>query len=1269
MWPKLLDMSKDECKRLLRRIELEAYAGIISAFRAQGDLTKDKKQILDELATTLSISTERHRAEVRRAVNDEKLSTVAERLSGPNNSSEWAIEGRRLIPLMPRLVPQTVFSLTANQAANAAFSHNLTLPLPSQTAKKEASSENSVKLPSPSSNVVVLPSGLSIPIKGGPDVDVESIPAKKSRRDSSHLQSKEPISSSVAPVLQTSLSPSLSVPSMSFTKSTTGNTITSNRSSSLSSSKHQVILVSSSSTSYTPSILQRSQSVPSAKPSFTKAGTKQSVILTSVSGQSFRQSESVSVGKHPGIAAGARQHTGISNTPLINRQKIAVSGRQGEASGSRISTSDMMPGTTAGGAGARKQSGNVGSVSAVNSSIITARTTASVISSQMTYVAPSMAGKPRGRAVSKQKLQKQVNMTPTCGITTPTEEVTSSKKQPGKSDIGMKILTQSVTAGTKLPRSSNQSSPLVEMSHKVSLATGTISTGKPVTSVAGHKVIISSTSAGVVPHHVAVTTPLIRTKPSTVSSMSSVNAKVVQGGTVNIGSGSKVVVTSAVVNQKVIQTIKATTTANVSQTVTSIVGSKSSMLLHKSYTQGSQVVISDPSKSPQAHVTSSLLQRPKISMVSAAPTSTTAPSFLSAGICFPSPQNTSSIAMTSVKSSGSRGMRSPITMVTPGSLLSQKRSVGSVSPNTLQSSGNTRVVEDVQSGRQGRDYSGSFTRGLLGSYPHPNNEWIDYDGSPPDSSASSAIKALLEFRSHPDAQKHSQTIDLSHIGSKSASKTTSLLTMPSTQLTTAPSRLTHRALLTTRVPQPATDMPTLGSPAGDVSQSSPTLLTNIQSRLKKALMSDRPEKPASAASFLQSATAEVEKAFQEQSKIHPAKQDVSLKETVLSCSQDERASSPSRQSNSHIHMKGQSQKGKKESQEVTIEDQGVVTDRVNVSSEEVSSFVDQFEQFLESEGIEEVSEIQEKSQSDHVAMQKSSVSKKTGQSTDSFKSLSEVLSSTPAGLSDCVSSGSVATDFALPSWRKKTDFETLTCGQKGAASVVMESTSVDISQMKLEDFTSQRLQDSEDVDDEKQSNTSLESSPVKITGSCVNVCVSAGTGLGSEETQGVRISNRKRKAPAPIDEEPGPTSMSSWARAAFNLLQRVMRFRGANRSKGDLNAASWFTRPVAASEAPGYNRVIKYPMDFGTVKRKLENGRYDNFADFHNDMMLVHNNCVQYNPPGHEIRRDCEEVFQFYTAEYKKLIERWEKLSPKKPKVEDQRSDKGKSIASRSIIL
>lgn len=53
MWPMLLDISKEECKRILRRMELEAYSSIVSAFRAQGDLTKDKKKILQDLQSTL----------------------------------------------------------------------------------------------------------------------------------------------------------------------------------------------------------------------------------------------------------------------------------------------------------------------------------------------------------------------------------------------------------------------------------------------------------------------------------------------------------------------------------------------------------------------------------------------------------------------------------------------------------------------------------------------------------------------------------------------------------------------------------------------------------------------------------------------------------------------------------------------------------------------------------------------------------------------------------------------------------------------------------------------------------------------------------------------------------------------------------------------------------------------------------------------------------------------------------------------------------------
>ena len=45
--------------------------------RAQGELNPEKKAFLKELAESLNISEERHKAEIRRAVNDEDLSIIA----------------------------------------------------------------------------------------------------------------------------------------------------------------------------------------------------------------------------------------------------------------------------------------------------------------------------------------------------------------------------------------------------------------------------------------------------------------------------------------------------------------------------------------------------------------------------------------------------------------------------------------------------------------------------------------------------------------------------------------------------------------------------------------------------------------------------------------------------------------------------------------------------------------------------------------------------------------------------------------------------------------------------------------------------------------------------------------------------------------------------------------------------------------------------------------------------------------------------------------
>lgn len=64
--------------RMVAATELDTYSSVMSTFRAQGALCKEKARILEELRKLLHISQDRHKAEARRVANDERLTTVAE---------------------------------------------------------------------------------------------------------------------------------------------------------------------------------------------------------------------------------------------------------------------------------------------------------------------------------------------------------------------------------------------------------------------------------------------------------------------------------------------------------------------------------------------------------------------------------------------------------------------------------------------------------------------------------------------------------------------------------------------------------------------------------------------------------------------------------------------------------------------------------------------------------------------------------------------------------------------------------------------------------------------------------------------------------------------------------------------------------------------------------------------------------------------------------------------------------------------------------------
>lgn len=59
----------------------------------------------------------------------------------------------------------------------------------------------------------------------------------------------------------------------------------------------------------------------------------------------------------------------------------------------------------------------------------------------------------------------------------------------------------------------------------------------------------------------------------------------------------------------------------------------------------------------------------------------------------------------------------------------------------------------------------------------------------------------------------------------------------------------------------------------------------------------------------------------------------------------------------------------------------------------------------------------------------------------------------------------------------------------------------------------------------------------------------------------------------------------------------------------------------------------------------LQAGQYPDWGCFHEDMMLVKHNCHIYNPPHDPIRKDCDQVFQYYMEEFERIQERWPQVT------------------------
>ncbi|XP_013393240.1 BRCA2-interacting transcriptional repressor EMSY [Lingula anatina] len=1178
-WPQLLDLSRDECKRILRRLELEAYSNLVSAFRAQGDLTKDKKKLLLDLQQSLSISTERHRAEVRRAVNDEKLTTIADCMSGPNVSSEWLVEGRRLVPLMPRLVPQTAFTLAANHAAQVQAEKNAMMPLPSVTGNKDLNKAPSTPVPpgvtvakisqvappdspqvvpasgpvtptpvasvkqrpsSPASNVVVLPSGMSIHIKGGINTEEEDEFPSRKRKRSNSVEGFLP---------RTVTTVSLPTPKVTYTTtSSSSNTIHGISPMKITISKspqkmqntvtpsQKVILVSSSGQSSTPNILQKSITVPIIKTTATTAtsaiGSYPKTIVSPASSSTMGSIASVvsSQGSHPsGLSITRPRPKTIQTRPKVQQ------------------VGSHKPGI-------------------------------------VIPMSPQQQPSPQSVPVQLKSMAK------------PTIQI----KQEG----GMKIITHSVpSAGSKiLP--------------KPQFATGA-SGNQVVVVTSGAQsslAVVTKASVGVAGSH---------SVPSKVLNITTQGGKVIAASTSRGGSGSPNVVT---VNPKTLQltSVRAGTSnfSTVQKTVSQVPGKPNVIVVQKGTARGSSTPSTPPIqiKVPNQGATAA-----------ASPFEKEFGTFLNKQDVQRQtswPQKVS-IRVQDTRASETRQDTTKAELVRSdsepsgrSSILAELIQAVGIGPDSGSGSNSGRATPVGEEGFQ----AVSQQKGM-----EPLNQWVEYDeGQSQQMEDASAIKALLEMKN--GSQSRSSSLDIGQI-----------------QLQTVDLYALEQAL---------------SQQAAQNAQQEPAAQTSGLEYLQAAALDVEKQQRSGDVSYVRPHTGPAQTRETYQGELDPR--------TGLFYSSSKDQSQPSSQTASNI---------KPDKPQTTVEEQKTL-DIFSSALAQAEINLDPY-QFVD----EEEEDVTGLTPSKMQPVSSSQLSEGSG-SQVSASTLMSILSSS-TGEQYSLLQGSQTTELSQ-------DYSQTS--QSSSADVSLGELSPQQQDQLQQPQTLLQVKDGSDIGRQAEF-IPLQQVQGKPGATTIHVlqtvqqtpvsAVGAGDTLGVEELTGqlyemveeeagegsyfgsssgsdlydassaaVRASKRKRKAPLAPDDSP-PHTVGGWTRVALGLLQRVSRFRGANREKGEVNAASWFTRPVDEAEAPGYHDVIKNPMDFSTIRRKLEVGMYANFSELNDDMLLVRDNCYSYNPPGHDARRDCDEVFAFYQMEYEKTVEKWNKsqqLSPSNKKIKLDKS-------------
>lgn len=123
----------------------------------------------------------------------------------------------------------------------------------------------------------------------------------------------------------------------------------------------------------------------------------------------------------------------------------------------------------------------------------------------------------------------------------------------------------------------------------------------------------------------------------------------------------------------------------------------------------------------------------------------------------------------------------------------------------------------------------------------------------------------------------------------------------------------------------------------------------------------------------------------------------------------------------------------------------------------------------------------------------------------------------------------------------------------------------------------------------------------------------------SKKRTGISQKEANRRRAWATEDDAATAAGRPWPALPRHLVKPILSTLLEEVTKYDEDKGGIFSTPVPRDEIPEYYDIIDKPMDYGTMKEKLERGEYRSAQAMQKDFILVMQNCLKFNEKGSEI--------------------------------------------------